>query len=79
MGRLYGKSVMLVMSVMPARQLPVPEDAPHQGGAVSATLRYSREKPPVKGDQISPSPDISKRNRRSKATLHARKAARINP
>jgi hypothetical protein len=27
-----------------------PKDAPHQGGAVSATLRYSREDPPVKRD-----------------------------
>jgi hypothetical protein len=41
MGRLYGKSVMSVISV---RQPPPPKDAPHQGGAVPATLRYSREK-----------------------------------
>jgi hypothetical protein len=44
MGRLYGNSVMLVMSVMPARQPPVLPRTPHQGGAMAATLRYSRER-----------------------------------
>jgi hypothetical protein len=28
-----------------------PKDASHQGGTLPATLRYSRENPPVKGDQ----------------------------
>jgi hypothetical protein len=50
MGRVYGKSVKLIVSSCPHGIRPSSQGRPNQGGAVSATLRYSRENPPVKRD-----------------------------